>query len=915
MGRQAIWRIPAAIWFIVLLPLFLQWPALRGSYSPDPMVFVGATGATAHFRDGLPWLDPNVGFQAQALGKQSADQWLEGRVPWWNPFNGVGLPLAAEAQPASLFMPFVLAYHFRDGIVWVKLLLQIIAGLSTYALLRRMRLSELACATGGVLYEFNGTFAWHGAPIIGPIAFLPMLLLGTEQLLARVDDGRPGGWLLIPLALAWSIYAGFPETAYINGLFVGLWVLFRLPSLAPGRRAPYLAKLTVSVLMGLAMSLPQIVPFAEFASVGYLGGHDASFAHAALPKASLAVMLSPGLFGPLVLGDDPVVRDIWGSIGGYLTALQLAVALVATSLVPRRLIVAPMLWMLICVGKTYDIRPVSDLVNLIPLVKSAAFYRYSPPSWQFAGIFIISLGIDAIARRELPLQRHALAGFGAAGAITLFALWLAREPLATLWHQPIPAHRMGVALVWLLCSLGAGLVFSWRARLPIKRARWLALCLAADAVLTFALPMGSGARHIADQHPGIDFLRSQAGLSRIYSMGPIAPNYGGYFSLAQINHNYLPVSNDWVAYVQSELDPGSDPVTFLGGSNRAPGHGSAVDQLRANLAAYEDIGVEYVVTRPGIDPFTTSLVSPIKPSTQHAPINLVDGATATIHWNVPMDTQLHSIRGVSVNLGRGAVARHSMLKVKVCLVKGLCAQGHRELSEVVDNAPFKITFDEPLPTPAIINGEHTPLIISLSAVGVERPVALPVSDLISGNNGTMSVDGLPPGEGLSIGLIGDQVIDATKVYEGPDMSIYALKGTRPYVEAIDGHCTLSVFSRESVHADCATRATLLRRESSYPGWHAYVDGEPVELARSHSLFQALRLPAGSHDIRFAFRPSHYGAILAGFAAGVLAWLLGIARELVLAKRRIQQDKIPDPPDDESDHRINLTAEKASPFLA
>jgi len=220
-----------AIWILLILPVLMQLPALLGYWNPDPSVFVGNLGDHFTMKGGYPWIDPNVGFQAQALGKLSAEQWLSGQIPWWNSFNGVGLPLAAEAQPGSFFLPFVLLYHFRAGGLWVEVILQIIAGLFSYALIRKLKLTQLAAFIAAVVFEFNGTFSWHGAPIISPIAFLPMLLLGVEQLRARVVDRRAGGWFLVPLALAWSIYAGFPETAYIDGLFAGLWVVARLAGL------------------------------------------------------------------------------------------------------------------------------------------------------------------------------------------------------------------------------------------------------------------------------------------------------------------------------------------------------------------------------------------------------------------------------------------------------------------------------------------------------------------------------------------------------------------------------------------------------------------------------------------------------------------------------------------------------------
>ncbi len=47
---------------------------------------------------------------------------------------------------------------------------------------------------------------------------------------------------------------------------------------------------------------------------------------------------------------------------------------------------------------------------------------------------------------------------------------------------------------------------------------------------------------------------------------------------------------------------------------------------------------------------------------------------------------------------------------------------------------------------------------------------------------------------------------------------------------------------------------LFMADSWYPGWQAYLNGEPMPLYRADYLFRAVWLPAGSHEVRIGYQP-------------------------------------------------------------
>src|SRR5579863_7385281 len=240
------------------LPLLAYAPVAVFQLSLNPMNF--GSGLLSWSRRGVtlggPWLDPNTSFTVHALGGLSAYDWLHGVVPWWNPYTGVGVPLAGEMQSVSFFLPFVLLLHFSNGLILLRIALQIVAGLATYALVRQIGLGRLAAFAAAAVYEFNGPFAWFAHAPVMPIPFLPLLLLGIERAFATAKKGSRGGWLLIGVALGYSLYAGFPETAYLDGLLALAWTIYRLSVSRSAARWTFAAKVVIGGIGGLLVSAP-----------------------------------------------------------------------------------------------------------------------------------------------------------------------------------------------------------------------------------------------------------------------------------------------------------------------------------------------------------------------------------------------------------------------------------------------------------------------------------------------------------------------------------------------------------------------------------------------------------------------------------------------------------------------------------
>ncbi len=156
-GRNLLDRHPwLPVVLLVLLPFVVHAPLWLLGRSTDPIWFnsgITTNAASSAWQAPFAWqappfLDPNLGFNTETLGRLAAWDWLHHIVPWWNPYSGIGMPLAGELQPEAFFLPFNFLLLLPEGVLWQQICMQILAGLATYALLREVE-DQPACGDHG----------------------------------------------------------------------------------------------------------------------------------------------------------------------------------------------------------------------------------------------------------------------------------------------------------------------------------------------------------------------------------------------------------------------------------------------------------------------------------------------------------------------------------------------------------------------------------------------------------------------------------------------------------------------------------------------------------------------------------------------------------------------------------------------
>jgi hypothetical protein len=806
---------------LAALPLFIALPQLLGLFPDDPRLYLGdlAQNVQNGWLSGRPHLDGNIAYTTQALGRLAATDWRHGLIAWWNPYSGVGLPLAAMYQPAA-FSPPTLLLLLPGGMIWRHLCLQLLAGWGCYAWLRQFGLGWLAALTAGLLFAQNGTFNALGDAPSGPVAFFPWVLFGVEWAIAKAARREAFGWQPFALALALMLLAGFPETAYICALFALLWAALRAPSMGLAWR------LLLGGTVALALAAPQILPFFEFLPLAFIGGHTGAFAHAALlPQLGILSLLAPFVNGGFHAYGQWTPPNAVGehSFGGYVDLLQLGLA--AYGLWRRRdaLSWGLLAWILLALNKSFGIPPLAAAWNLIPGISTTLFFRYSPPTWELALITLAAFGIDALTRDTPPRTATCLTAtvFSAGLAILLgYILWL--------WpHEPIPGVH-----AWMLASLAWASFTSVLALALLLRApgHWRAPALAAllvlDATTMFLIPTLSNRRGGTIDTAAISFLQQNLGLQRFYTLGPIAPNYGAYFEIASINDMYLPADQLWAQWVTANLDSAANPLIFSPIAIRPPSLPGLDEELRRNLAAYEETGVKYVVTPAGQNPF----IAPPPLGQGAGLLPLAPGQS--IQGTLPpvLLTNLPQLTTLGVLIYNNNNTADGILTLNVCAA-GQCVSGSANLAGLLNDAVLWVTLPRPLaiaPQAAVTYSiSHTS---GSSAVALWTTKSGPAFQL-------------PPAANLP-----------RQVYADGLMDIYQLPEPKPYFEAPG--CVLQPQSRTRLLANCAAPAQLIRRELFCSGWQARINGTRTPITEQNGLFQALNLPAGQSIVTFAYAPPY-----------------------------------------------------------
>lgn len=864
-----------ALFTLIMPALLVGILTTVGPLKMDPVAAWGGLGI-AHRPGWLPGfttIDPNQGTTSFALGFRAAIDLLSGRLPLWNHDEGLGAPLLGEMQSAALFPPtWLLVLPYGQAIEHA--LLQAIAGLGTYLFLRRFGLGATAALAGGLLFEFNGVFAWLRNAIYNPVAFLPWLFYVIECLFCveRLGDSGAARWQPICLGgvmAALALYAGFPEVVYFYALLLAGWAALRTIALPWRRAAVFVADLLAVAALALLISAPLLIAFGHFLLEAAVGGHHGvEFRDHFLPPQAFIVTLLPYVFGPIFAVPQPAVNAVWSDIGGYLGVMPLLLAVCGLICSWRRAaawILA--LWVVLAVGASHGVPILHSALTALPLVTIAAYCRYLDASWIFACIILGAVFIDRVGTMG-PTERRRV-GMVAGVVVTallgtgLYFAWdVLAEVLRTEPRHPRSMMLPFVAALLLLCLF----LLSMRLRRP---AMALAVLAAVEAITWFMLPLASNPRFAGIDRTLTGFLRNHVGLQRvaIASGTALGPNFGSVFGIPSMNYDDLPVPARTARFVTSRLDASNDGVIFR---HTAPPADEAERQAMRSrflvaLAGYAQAGVRYVLS---VDDFVADPVYSLASGTP-VPVRLHAGQEAVI--DIDKTASAHVLGGISVLIGTYGGDADGSLHVTICQASR-CASGTAGLAGALDNRSLPFALDGPLTL-----NPGAPFRIVIRKDGGQHDVALWTQPTTEAGP---RLSGISAPEGYAPVISQSEATDSLPVLRTPTTNVFELTNFRPYASAPG--CQLDLTSQDRIVARCAAASRLLRLEVFMGGWLARVNGAETPITLVEDTFQGVPLPEGESVVEFTYAPTGLRASVPAAVMTLLFCLVVLSRTYLAA---------------------------------
>ena len=387
----------------------------------------------------------------------------QGHLPLWNPFSGLGMPLAFNWESAPFGLPALIGYLVPLRLAYsVGVLVTVaVAGTGAYVFGRLLHLGVVASAFIGTVFVLGGPVmslvGWSSTSVSSWTGWLfaaaVLIVRGRRRALAIAA---------FAVALAMSIYAGHPETTLLLGVALALFLVVVLVQRAPrlGDTGPILRPaidLAIAGVAGVALSAPLLLPGMQLLA---LSGRTSTgnYGSVTVPDHAVLQLIFQGFDGLPVAGSHWFGPVSYQWTANYVGVTALVMAVVAVGTRWRRPEVIGLAAVAAVMAALALVPSVASALDGLPLIGNVILTRALVPL-AFSLSVLAGIGIDALAREpgSPQIRRWAGGGFGVA-ALALVVIWLFGRG-----HLPADEARIRQAsFLWPAIGVLVGLaVVAW----------------------------------------------------------------------------------------------------------------------------------------------------------------------------------------------------------------------------------------------------------------------------------------------------------------------------------------------------------------------------------------------------------------------------------------------------------------------
>jgi len=248
------------------------------------------------------------------------DTLLQGQIPLWNPWVGMGAPLVANYQSAIFYPPYwiLLFVYALAGLKWMSWSITLVvvfhliwSGLGMARLLEELGLGKLAQSIGGMAFSLSGYMVARAGflSINSAAAWFPWILFFS----LRIVHKKKNAFWMLSVVMALQLLAGHAQTTWYSILLGGIWILFLSLSYSEKNNkikkiTQYISKYVTAGFLAAGISAIQLIPTIECLLQSHrLGeyGYADAMTYSFWPWRFLTLFV-PNLFG------NPATGNYWG---------------------------------------------------------------------------------------------------------------------------------------------------------------------------------------------------------------------------------------------------------------------------------------------------------------------------------------------------------------------------------------------------------------------------------------------------------------------------------------------------------------------------------------------------------------------------------------------------------------------------